>query len=70
MLINKIQIRVHAAGVNSFDCYKRSGSTEFPYTPGIDSAGVITKMGKNVKNLKVKTLILFKLKAKPYKISL
>lgn len=54
----KIQIRVHAAGVNPVDTYIRSGThsrqPKLPYTPGLDSAGVITKLGKNVKNFKVK----------------
>lgn len=54
---SKIQIRVHAAGVNPVDTYIRSGThsrqPKLPYTPGLDSAGVITKLGHNVKNFKV-----------------
>lgn len=54
----KIQIRVHAAGVNPVDTYIRSGThsrqPKLPYTPGLDSAGVVTKVGKNVKNFNVK----------------
>ena len=37
--------------------YIRSGThsrqPKLPYTPGLDSAGVITKLGKNVKGFKV-----------------
>ncbi|CAF0822396.1 unnamed protein product [Brachionus calyciflorus] len=54
---DQIQIRVHAAGVNPVDTYIRSGTHSrrpaLPYTPGGDSAGVITKVGKNIKNFKV-----------------
>jgi D-arabinose 1-dehydrogenase-like Zn-dependent alcohol dehydrogenase len=53
----KIQIRVHAAGVNPVDTYIRSGThsrrPQLPYVPGLDSAGVVSKLGKNVKNFKV-----------------
>lgn len=54
----EVQIRVYAAGVNPIDTYIRSGKhpiviPKLPYTPGTDSAGVISKLGKNVKNFKV-----------------
>ena len=60
-LFSKIQIRVHAAGVNPVDTYIRSGTNSrrptLPYTPGGDSAGVVTKVGKNVKNFNVNSFI-------------
>ena len=41
----KIQIRVHAVGVNPIDTYIRTGThnrkPNLPYTPGLDSAGII-----------------------------
>jgi NADPH2:quinone reductase len=59
----KIQIRVHAAGVNPVDTYIRSGThsrqPKLPYTPGLDSAGVVTKLGKNVTKFKVKLFFFF-----------
>ena len=40
--------------MNPVDTYIRSGThsrqPKLPYTPGADSAGVITKLGKDVKN--------------------
>lgn len=40
-----------------FTQYIRSGThsrqPKLPYTPGLDSAGIITKLGKNVKNFSV-----------------
>lgn len=54
---NQIQIKVHATGVNPVDTYIRSGThsrqPKLPYTPGLDSAGIVTKVGKNVKKFKV-----------------
>jgi NADPH2:quinone reductase len=56
-LENQVQIRVYAAGVNPVDCYIRSGTHSrqptLPYTPGMDSAGVVSKVGDKVTKLKV-----------------
>ncbi|CAM6031355.1 unnamed protein product, partial [Sphagnum compactum] len=52
-----VQIRVQAAGINPVETYIRSGNyarkPKLPFTPGKDCAGVVTKVGANVKNLKV-----------------
>ena len=48
---------MHAAGVNPVDTYIRTGThsrkPQLPYTPGLDSAGVVTKVGKNVTKFNV-----------------
>lgn len=47
----QVRVHVHAAGVNPFDTYVRSGAhaikPPLPYTPGPDAAGVIDQVGKN-----------------------
>ncbi len=54
---NQIQIKIHAAGVNPVDTYIRAGThsrqPKLPYTPGLDSAGEVTKVGENIKEFKV-----------------
>lgn len=54
---NQIQIKIHAAGVNPVDTYIRAGThsrqPKLPYTPGLDSAGEVTKIGQNVRDFKV-----------------
>lgn len=54
---NQIQIKIHAAGINPVDTYIRAGThsrqPKLPYTPGLDSAGEVTKVGENVKDFKV-----------------
>ncbi len=49
---DQLLIRVHAAGVNPFDTYVRSGAyaikPPLPYTPGTDAAGVVEFIGKDV----------------------
>lgn len=54
---NQIQIKIHAAGVNPVDTYIRAGThsrqPKLPYTPGLDSAGEVTKVGQNIKDFKV-----------------
>jgi NADPH:quinone reductase len=51
---NQIQIKVHAVGVNPYDGLVRAGYVpkpiNFPCILGDDSAGIVTKIGKNVKN--------------------
>jgi NADPH:quinone reductase-like Zn-dependent oxidoreductase len=51
----EVLIRVIAAGVNPVDAYIRSGrygTGKLPYIPGMDVAGVIEKVGANVKQFK------------------
>jgi NADPH:quinone reductase len=49
-------VRVHAAGVNPYDTYMRSGTyaikPELPYTPGSDAAGTVEAVGEGVKKVK------------------
>jgi NADPH:quinone reductase len=47
----QVVIRVHATGVNPVDTYVRSGvygPRTFPFTPGLDAAGVIESVGEGV----------------------
>lgn len=52
----QVLVRVHAAGVNPYDTYMRSGTypikPPLPYTPGSDAAGSIEAVGEGVKNVK------------------
>lgn len=53
----QVVVRLHAAGINPVDAYVRTGTyalkPELPYTPGMDGAGVIESIGKDVIDLKV-----------------
>ena len=53
----EIVIDVKAAGVNPVDVYIRTGTHSvkppLPYTPGVDGAGVISSIGKKVKDYRV-----------------
>lgn len=53
---NQILVRVKAAGVNPVDTYIRAGQhaqkPALPYTPGKDAAGIIERVGAEVKNFK------------------
>ena len=53
----EVVVKVHAAGVNPVDTYIRSGpyrgETAFPYTPGLDGAGVISAIGPEVRHRQV-----------------
>ncbi len=52
----QVLIRVHAIGVNPVDTYIRAGiygGREFPYTPGMDAAGVVEAIGAGVEGLRV-----------------
>jgi len=52
----QVLVRIHAAGVNPYDTYMRSGSyaikPPLPYTPGSDAAGVIESVGAGAKKVK------------------
>lgn len=54
---DEVLIRVHAAGVNPFDTYMRTGTyavkPPLPYIPGSDAAGVVEAVGANVTDLAV-----------------
>ena len=45
----EVLVRIHAAGVNPFETYVRTGQyarlPELPYTPGVDGAGVVEAVG-------------------------
>jgi NADPH2:quinone reductase len=49
-------VRVHAVGVNPVDTYIRSGAyaanPALPYTPGSDAAGVVEKVGGDLRQFK------------------
>jgi NADPH:quinone reductase len=51
---NEIQIRVSAAGVNFIEIYQRTGlyPVELPFTLGQEAAGIVERVGRNVKDLK------------------
>ena len=52
----QVLVRVHAAGVNPYDTYMRSGTyaikPPLPYTPGSDAAGVVEAVGTGVSKVK------------------
>ena len=52
----QVLARIHAAGVNPYDTYMRTGTyaqkPPLPYTPGSDGAGVIEAVGEGVKKVK------------------
>lgn len=51
-----VVVEVHAAGVNPFDTYIRTGTyamkPPLPYTPGADAAGTILSVGQDVHRVK------------------
>src|SRR5258708_16465190 len=51
-----VRIAVHAAGINFADLLLISGQYQekpaFPFTPGMELAGVVTEVGAGVKDLK------------------
>ena len=51
-----VVVNVHAAGVNPFDTYIRTGTyaikPPLPYTPGADAAGVVASIGEGVMRVK------------------
>ena len=53
----EVLVRVHAAGVNPYDTYARSGNygannPTLPYTPGSDAAGTVERVSANVREWK------------------
>jgi NADPH:quinone reductase len=52
----QVLVKVHAAGVNPYDTYMRSGTyaikPPLPYTPGSDAAGVVETIGSGVTKVK------------------
>jgi NADPH:quinone reductase len=52
----QVLVRIHAAGVNPYDTYMRSGvypiKPPLPYTPGSDGAGTIESVGQGVNSVK------------------
>ncbi len=53
----QVRVRVHAAGVNPFDTYMRTGTyaikPPLPYIPGADAAGVVDAVGRDVRDVVV-----------------
>ena len=54
---NSVRVEIHASGVNFPDVLIVQGKYQykppFPFSPGSEVAGIISEIGKNVKNLKV-----------------
>src|SRR6201987_2307877 len=52
----EVLVNVHAAGVNPYDTYMRTGTyaikPPLPYTPGSDAAGVVEAIGSGVSKVK------------------
>jgi NADPH2:quinone reductase len=59
----QVLVRVHAAGVNPFDTYMRTGNyaikPPLPYTPGADGAGVVQAVGTQVTSIERGTRVFF-----------
>jgi NADPH2:quinone reductase len=59
----QVLVRVHAAGVNPFDTYMRTGTyaikPSLPYTPGADGAGVVEATGEGVTGIDVGARVFF-----------
>jgi len=52
----EVLVKVHAIGVNPVDSYIRSGTygdRAFPFTPGMDAAGTILKVGSRVSRYEI-----------------
>jgi NADPH2:quinone reductase len=51
----QLLVRIHAAGVNPYDTYMRTGTyaikPPLPYTPGADAAGVVEAVGTDVRGV-------------------
>lgn len=59
----QVLIRIKAAGVNPVEAYIRSGihviKPQLPYIPGTDAAGLVEKVGANVKDHQVVVFSFF-----------
>lgn len=59
----QVLVRVHAAGVNPFDTYMRTGTyatkPPLPYIPGADGAGVVEALGEGLSQPAVGTRVFF-----------
>ena len=51
----QVRLRQEAAGLNFIDVYHRAGlyKQELPFTPGVEGAGVVEAVGRDVGNIKV-----------------
>ena len=51
----QVRLRQEAAGLNFIDVYHRTGlyKQDYPFTPGVEAAGVVEAVGPNVSNVKV-----------------
>src|SRR5947207_9184736 len=51
----QVKLRQEAAGLNFIDIYHRTGlyPQQFPFTPGVEGAGVVKAVGADVINLRV-----------------
>jgi NADPH2:quinone reductase len=50
----QVLVRIHAAGVNPVDAYRITGNygkIPLPFTPGSDGAGIVEKIGEDVKSV-------------------
>jgi NADPH2:quinone reductase len=49
------RVRIHAAGLNFIDIYRRRGDypTDLPYTPGLEASGVVEALGEGVTDVAV-----------------
>jgi NADPH:quinone reductase len=52
----QVLVKVHAAGVNPFETYQRTGTyavkPQLPYTPGADAAGTVMSVGAGVQRVR------------------
>lgn len=52
----QVLVKVHAAGVNPFETYQRTGTyavkPQLPYTPGADAAGTVISVGSGVQRFR------------------
>ncbi len=59
---NQVLVKIEAAGINPVDTYIRAGQhsqkPNLPYTPGKDAAGIVEKVGANVRKFKADDRVL------------
>lgn len=60
---NQVLVKVYYAGVNPVDTYHRSGTNGYspttPFTPGLDGAGEIVKLGDQVSQFTIQDRVYF-----------